>query len=333
MYYRNATDNIVKVCLRLGKNDRLVIISDLARKDIGDAIYKRAKKECETLLLFIEDFTNRPATTLPIDLVNQLKKFAPTASIYAATGQAGELQNFRSPLREILTEEIKLRHAHMINIDKQVMLDGMSQDYKKIQSAVNKVYDLVKKAKEIKVSDKHGTQFTVKLSPNYKWIKDDGLLNKPGKWNNLPAGEVFSYPAKFDGTIAGFIVGDYFSDKYGLLKHPIIIDVKRSRVVSIKGKNKKLNDELTYYLKTDKNSDRVGELGIGCLLGLTKLTGNLLQDEKYPGVHVAFGSPYPEKTGAKWDSTTHVDVIPLGVNIEVVGREIMRSGEYVVDLG
>jgi hypothetical protein len=34
------------------------------------------------------------------------------------------------------------------------------------------------------------------------------------------------------------------------------------------------------------------------LEGLAALTENLLQDEKMPGLHVAFENPYPEFTGA-----------------------------------
>ena len=39
--------------------------------------------------------------------------------------------------------------------------------------------------------------------------------------------------------------------------------------------------------ETDENSNRIGELGIGLLIYLTALIGNILQDEKFPGVHIA----------------------------------------------
>ena len=39
------------------------------------------------------------------------------------------------------------------------------------------------------------------------------------------------------------------------------------------------------YLQTDKESARAGEFAIGTNIGLTRLVGNLLQDEKFPGVH------------------------------------------------
>jgi aminopeptidase len=49
-----------------------------------------------------------------------------------------------------------------------------------------------------------------------------------------------------------------------------------------------------------------------------------------PGLHVAFGDPYPEHTGADWHAQTHVDVIPTCCTIEVDGRRIMRDGVFTL---
>lgn len=74
----------------------------------------------------------------------------------------------------------------------------------------------------------------------------------------------------------------------------------------------------------------MGEFAIGCLLGLKKLIGNLLQDEKFPGVHMAFGHPYPEITGQKsWDAPSHIDVIPLKVSVKVDGKPILKNGKFI----
>ena len=42
------------------------------------------------------------------------------------------------------------------------------------------------------------------------------------------------------------------------------------------------------------------------------MIGVLLQDEKVPGVHLAFGDPYGSQTNADWKSCTHVDVLTRG---------------------
>ena len=59
--------------------------------------------------------------------------------------------------------------------------------------------------------------------------------------------------------------------------------------------------------------------------------GQILQDEKYPGVHIAFGNPYGAHTGAEWDSSTHIDVVGRKFNIWVDDQQIMRDGKFLVE--
>jgi leucyl aminopeptidase (aminopeptidase T) len=56
-----------------------------------------------------------------------------------------------------------------------------------------------------------------------------------------------------------------------------------------------------------------------------------LQDEKFPGVHIAFGNPYGFHTGAKWYSSTHIDVVGTHFDIWVDGQQIMQKGEFLIE--
>nr|MBA2677348.1 aminopeptidase [Ktedonobacteraceae bacterium] len=88
--------------------------------------------------------------------------------------------------------------------------------------------------------------------------------------------------------------------------------------------------EVRDYLFSVPNGNRAGEFAIGTLTSLKHLVGNLLQDEKLPGLHVAFGNPYPQFTGADWDASIHVDVIPTDCDIEVDGQLIMHHGQFLI---
>ena len=98
---------------------------------------------------------------------------------------------------------------------------------------------------------------------------------------------------------------------------PLTIQVKGNRLTEAQSDNKELEDEFWRYTHTDENSDRVGEFAIGTNIGLHGVIGNILQDEKLPGIHIAFGNPYGAHTGAQWYSSTHIDV---------VGRATSTSG-------
>jgi aminopeptidase len=111
----------------------------------------------------------------------------------------------------------------------------------------------------------------------------------------------------------------------------VSIEVEDGRAVkgSSQCDNEKLGTELTRYIfDIDENSNRVGEFAIGTNTGLTRLIYNLLQDEKFPGVHVAFGSPLPGKTGADWDSKAHVDGVIIRPSIFVDGEMLMDKGRF-----
>jgi aminopeptidase len=128
------------------------------------------------------------------------------------------------------------------------------------------------------------------------------------------------------------VVGDYLCAKFGdLMANPLTIEVKGNRVIEAHSANQELKDDFWAYTHKDENSDRVGEFAIGTNLELKDVIGEILQDEKYPGVHIAFGNPYGAHTGAEWFSSTHIDVVGRNFDIWVDGAQIMRSGQFLIE--
>jgi leucyl aminopeptidase (aminopeptidase T) len=91
-----------------------------------------------------------------------------------------------------------------------------------------------------------------------------------------------------------------------------------------------LRDEFRAYTNTDENSDRVGEFAIGTNIACTHVIGHILQDEKIPGVHIAFGHPYAEHTGATWVSKTHIDCVGRDFDVWFNGDQVMRGGRFLI---
>ena len=91
---------------------------------------------------------------------------------------------------------------------------------------------------------------------------------------------------------------------------------------------KELQDEFWRYCHTDGFSDRVGELAFGTNLALSDMIGILLQDEKVPGVHLAFGDPYGSQTGADWKSSTHIDVLTRDCDVWIDDMQVIGHGRY-----
>ncbi len=126
------------------------------------------------------------------------------------------------------------------------------------------------------------------------------------------------------------VVGDYLCARYGSLeKNPLTVVVKGNRVTEAHSANKELEKEFWEYTHTDENSDRVGEFAIGTNIALEHVIGNILQDEKIPGIHIAFGNPYGAHTGAEWYSGTHIDIVGQRFNIWIDDRQIMAAGKFL----
>jgi leucyl aminopeptidase (aminopeptidase T) len=226
----------------------------------------------------------------------------------------------------------KIRHAHMVNINKRIMLEGMRADFQKVDRLSVKVMETVRKAKQIRAKTPSGTDLVADLNSNYRWVKTSGIISTE-KWGNLPGGEVFTTPGEVNGTfVIDGVVGDYLCAKFGDLKvHPLTIQVKGNRVIEAHSANKELQDDFWAYTHTDENSNRVGEFAIGTNIELKDVIGEILQDEKYPGVHIAFGNPYGAHTGAEWYSSTHIDVVGRNFDIWVDGEQIMRRGQFLIE--
>jgi leucyl aminopeptidase (aminopeptidase T) len=317
-------------CLGIKGTDRVTIVTDTERRHIATLVAEEARARGATAtMVLLEDYGERPITAFPDRLRAALEQAAPTATYYIATARPGEVA-MRMVLRPFLTETLKVRHGHMIGITDELMCDGMCANYDAVYELTMKVYEIVRAARQIHVTSARGTDLTATFDPALKWVPSHGRYHEQGTWGNLPEGETFTSPAGVEGRLVVDLLGDFFSEKYGLLDDPVTFTLAGGQITAIDCRRADLRDVLQRHFYGAENGRRAGEFAIGTLAGLDHLTGNLLQDEKLPGVHVAFGNPYQHETGATWASPIHVDVIPTRCTIEVDGRAIMRDGTFLI---
>ena len=321
--------NAVQVCLRIQPSEKVCVITDEATLEIAASIVRELETlGCPYQAWALEDLAPRPLTDMPQEILADLDQSQ--VSIFAVKVQRNELRS-RIQMTDVVNRR-KIRHAHMVNINRQIMLEGMRADFQKVDRLSAKVIDMVRKASTIRAKTAAGTDLTAELNPNYKWLKTSGIIS-PEKWGNLPGGEIFTTPGEVNGTfVIDGVVGDYLCAKFGSLQeNPLTIHMKQNRLTEAHSDNRELEDDFWKYTHTDENSDRVGEFAIGTNIDLKDVIGEILQDEKYPGIHIAFGNPYGAHTGADWDSTTHIDVVGRKFNIWVDDTQIMRDGKFLVE--
>jgi len=321
-------------CLKLKKGEQLCIVSDHATRHIADMLEDEALKITQKVKIFImEDYGERPADgSNPLKFPPEIGEYLKTsqASIYAAGRFKGELESFRTPMLNVIEDLKTVRHAHMPAVTTKLMETGMNADYGKVQALCKKLHATLSAGRKVNVTTALGTNLDIVLDPSHKWIIDDGNI-RSDIWSNLPAGEIYTCVKTANGTaVIDGVMGDYFAVKYGLLeKTPITIKIKDGRMISFESSNKEIVKDLIEFSEQDENANRIGELGIGTNIALKELTGILVQDEKFPGVHIAMGHGYPKFTGSTWNSKAHLDMVMKKTSILIDEKEIMKDGNFI----
>lgn len=322
----------ITTCLRITPKEKVTLITDRATLPIGAALAAELEPSgCRWSAFVLEDLAPRPLIDMPAAILADME--SSQVSIFAVQVEPNELHS-RMQMTDVVNRR-RMRHAHMVNISPEIMCQGMRADFNLVDRLSQKVLDRARKATRIRATTAAGTDITAEMNPSYKWFKTSGIISAE-KWGNLPGGECFTSPGEVNGTfVVDGVVGDWLCARYGLLElTPLTLDIKANRIQSCSSANRELESDFWAYTHTDENSDRVGEFAIGTNIGVERVIGNILQDEKFPGIHIAFGNPYGEHTGARWRSGTHIDVVGLGFNIWLdsgSGQEqIMREGRFLI---
>jgi leucyl aminopeptidase (aminopeptidase T) len=319
--------NAVYTCLDIQPDERVALITDRETLEVGAALAAQlAEAAGHVDVVLLEDIADRPVTYLPLPMENALEQA--DVSIFAATALPGELA-----MRRAMTDIVnagRMRHGHMVGITHRIMLEGMRADFRAVAELTEWVCERASRAREITCETPAGTALRAVFDPAIRWILTPGIIT-PEKWGNLPGGETFTAPERVDGVfVVDGVLGSWMALKHGDLRgSPLRITIADSRIVGLECENDEVLEDFRKYTSTDENSDRVGEFALGTNMAVKDVIGNMLQDEKIPGVHIAFGHPYSEHTGADWHSETHIDVVGRDFDVWFDGQPIMKSGRYL----
>ncbi len=320
--------NAIRDCLRLKPEERITIITDEETSEIAAALQAEVEEVGAEFAVFVlENHAPRPLIGMPQIVLDDLA--TSQVSIFCAQTQFGELTS-RIEMTAVVNKH-RLRHGHMVNITRQIMLEGMRANFREVDTLSQRLVEMARMTERVTCRTPGGTDYVAELSPELKWLKTSGIITRD-KWGNLPGGEIFTSPFTSNGVfVVDGVVGDYLCAKYGDIEHtPLTIEIEDNRIRSLACENKVLLEEFRAYTSTDENSNRVGEFALGTNTACTDIIGNILQDEKIPGIHIAFGHPYAEHTGQTWLSKTHIDCVGRDFDIWFDDDQVMKRGRFVI---
>ena len=307
----------VRNCALVKRGEKVLVIVDAPKREIGYALLEAAREVTSEAVLL--EITSRRfhGEEPPPEIASLMKEFdvilAPTSRSLSHTKARRE------------ASRLGVRIATLPDIWKQTFLRALNADYKRIARRSRKLAEIISKGKTARVTTPSGTDLTMPISGR-KCKADTGILDRPGEFCNLPAGE--AYIAPLEGKTEGVVVIDGAMSGVGILKKPITIVFEKGYAAKISGGNeaKKLRSLLRSV--KDKEAYNFAELGIGTN-DKAKLCGSVLEDEKVMGtIHIALGDN--RSVGGKIEVRSHLDGMMMKPTLYVDDQVIMKHGRFRV---
>src|SRR6187401_110941 len=138
--------NAVEECLRLKPEERITIITDTATRQIAAALQKEVERVGSDYSLFVlEHHAPRPLKYMPEIILDDLARSQ--VSIFAAQTQPREL-GARTEMTDVVNHH-RIRHGHMVNINRQIMLEGMRADFRAVDALSQRLIERARAATRI----------------------------------------------------------------------------------------------------------------------------------------------------------------------------------------
>src|SRR5256714_3340305 len=146
--------NAIRDCLRLKPDERITIITDEVTREIAAALQCEVEEvDAEHSVFVLEEHADRPLTEMPAIILEDLAQSQ--VSIFCAQTQPGELRS-RMQMSDVVNKK-HIRHGHMVNITRQIMMEGMRADFRAIDALSQRLIERARHAERIICRTPRGT--------------------------------------------------------------------------------------------------------------------------------------------------------------------------------
>lgn len=311
-----ASEIAIKTCMKVKKNEKILIITDEQKHEIGISLHENAKR-LGFYSLFVEMKSGKiNGEEPPAEIAELMQKFdivlIPTAKSLTHTDAR----------RAASANGVRV--ATFPGITKEIMIRGMNADYKAIAKRSIKLKRILEQGKHIRVTAPAGTDISFEIAGRTA-IASKGLFHNKGESGNLPTGETFLAPV--EGTANGVFVVDGSMAGLGLIGDVNIkVEVEKGFATKITGGRpaRQLREMLD---KVGKGACNIAEFGIGTN-DSARLSGIILEDEKVMGtIHIALGNNI--SMGGSFNVPIHLDGVVKKPTVYLDKKLLMDKGKLL----
>ncbi|MCD1295731.1 leucyl aminopeptidase [Methanocella sp. CWC-04] len=302
----------VKDCMGVKPHERVLIVTDSVRKDIGIPLYDAAiELGCDALYMEMKP-RSRSGEEPPKAVADSMLEA--DVVIAATKVSLSHTEARRNACRKgARIASIPIQEADGELVMKMFSTGGMRADYAKMEENIDRLLERLKDSSIARITTALGTDVTIEFGGR-EFHKDTGIAHNTGDFTNLPGGEIYLAPTNVNGKV---VIDGSFGD-YGLLRSPLELIIKDRHVVSAKGD--RADDLENTFELLGKDARNIAELGIG-MNPTAKLWGILLEDEKVGNtIHIALGDN--TSFGGDVSVPMHYDGIVTAPTVIIDGEKI-----------
>lgn len=313
--------------LSLVRGEQLTILSDRARLGLTAALVDAAEQSsARATVVLLEDLGTRPLVRVTDSMRSALA--ASQASVFLASFERLE----RTMRAEVLAlaERYRLRHGHMVSVTRRAWESGFNADPARIASAARAVRTRVRPGSTFRATGRDGTDLTVRCHASHRWVEHSGIV-RPGKWENLPTGELVTTPLDVTGVfVCNASMSESFGERAGFLRgKPMRFVFEGGYVRSVTSPDAALEREVRSWLMHADHLDRAGLVVLGTNVGMRDPVGEILSDQNLPGLHLGLGATFAAETGAAWDAAGQLVIASAYCDVDLDGAPLVRGGRYL----
>jgi leucyl aminopeptidase (aminopeptidase T) len=292
---RQACRHALRHNLGLASGESVLVVTDAARKSIGEAFADSARDLTPTVEIDVIPVGERNGAEPPR---RTAQKMAAADVALLVTEKSLSWTNARKTATDGGT-----RVASMPRLDESILCRTLTIDYEPVRARVNRVCDRLDRTARVQVTTPNGADITFSIEGRIAHGRKGGIYHEPGQWGNLPCGEAFVAP--IEGSAQGAYVVDASHGGVGTLGQPIYISVEDGRAVRIEGGDEAARLRRLLESVGGPEAYNLAEFGIGCNHA-ARICGVTLEDEKVLGTcHLALGRN--DLFGGTVRTSVHVD--------------------------
>jgi 2,5-dihydroxypyridine 5,6-dioxygenase len=300
--------------------EKVIIYTDTAKhKDIVDAFFAAAVALGAEVTIVLNTLRNDPDRR-PMSLSVEAMKHAETVIDLASVAWI-----YTQPFSEILSGGTRILTS-LGDVDTILKMRPNEDVARRARAGAR----IIQGGKEIVVRSGTGSHLTVRKDGR-KAVCQEGLIEGPGSWDNLPAGQCACAPLedKADGRLI-VSSGDIILPLKRVVSEPIELTLEGGRIVHIEGGGEAALLRNWFEKWRDPNSYVIAHIGFGCDHRAELGSGQLMEWESFYGnVMIAFGNNSGVFLGGKTVAKSHIDIVFLNSDFAVDGQEILRAGAFV----